>query len=35
MYIIFFAYEKELLKTGTVVRVTDLNGETLVVERSD
>lgn len=26
--------EKELLKTGTVVRVTDLNGETLVVERS-
>ena len=25
--------EKELLKTGTVVRVTDLNGETLVVER--
>ena len=27
--------EKELLKTGTVVRVTDLNGETLVVERSD
>lgn len=27
--------EKELLKTGTVVRVTDLNGETLVVERND
>lgn len=26
--------EKELLKTGTVVRVTDLNGETLVVERA-
>lgn len=25
--------ERELLKTGTVVRVTDLNGETLVVER--
>lgn len=25
--------EKELLKTGTIVRVTDLNGETLVVER--
>lgn len=27
--------EKELLKTGTVVRVTDLNGEVLVVERAD
>ncbi|MDE6594958.1 MAG: hypothetical protein K2K44_02980 [Oscillospiraceae bacterium] len=27
--------EKELLKTGTVVRVTDLNGKTLVVERND
>ncbi len=27
--------EKEFLKTGTVVRVTDLNGETLVVERND
>lgn len=25
--------ERELLKTGTSVRVTDLNGETLVVER--
>ncbi|MCM1330449.1 MAG: hypothetical protein NC253_13530 [Ruminococcus sp.] len=27
--------EKELLKTGTVVRVTDLNGEVLVVEKVD
>lgn len=27
--------EREFLKTGTVVRVTDLNGETLVVERND
>lgn len=27
--------ERELLKTGTVVRVTDLNGEVLVVERAD
>ena len=27
--------ESEMLKTGTVVRVTDLNGETLVVERND
>lgn len=27
--------ERELLKTGTVVRVTDLNGEVLVVERTD
>lgn len=27
--------EKELLKTGTVVRVTDLNGEVLVVEKAD
>lgn len=25
--------EREMLKTGTAVRVTDLNGETLVVER--
>ena len=27
--------EKELLKTGTIVRVTDLNGEVLVVEKVD
>ena len=26
--------EREMLKTGTAVRVTDLNGETLVVERA-
>lgn len=27
--------EREMLKTGTVVRVTDLNGEVLVVEREE
>ncbi len=27
------SYSREVLKTGTQVRVTDLNGETLVVER--
>ena len=27
--------EREMLKTGTAVRVTDLNGEVLVVERND
>lgn len=27
--------ERELLRTGTVVRVTDLNGDTLVVEREN
>ena len=27
------SYTKETIKTGTIVRVTDLNGETLVVEK--